>query len=99
MIAVIDFVGSEIETLLIARFSPYQMERFFTSNAVVATEEDEVGGGTGVIAPLGELCFGEDIFVVNIIYAIRAPRSRVRKRTRMLMIKIPTTNTSAPAQA
>ena len=99
MIAVIDFVGIPIVTWLIARFSPYQMERFFTSNAVAATEEDGVGGGAGIIAPPGELCCGEDILVVDIIYTIRAPRSRVRKRTRTLITKIPTTKTSAPAQA
>ena len=99
MIAVIDFDGIAIVTSSIARFSPYQIERFFTSNAVAATEEDGVGGGTDVIASPGELYFGGDILVVDMIYAIRTPRSRVRKRTRTLITKIPTTKTSAPAQA
>jgi hypothetical protein len=45
MIAVIDFDGIAIVTSSIARFSPYQIERFVTSNAVATTEEDEAGGG------------------------------------------------------
>ncbi len=101
MIAVIDFDGIAIVTSLIACFSPYQMERFFTSNAVAARAEigAEGGGGVGVAASPAELFCGGDILVVGIIYTIRAPRSRVRKRTRTLITKIPTTRTSAPAQA
>src|SRR5262249_52843710 len=47
MIAVTALEAISIVTLSMARFSPYQIERFFTSNVRAGTDSSTGGGSTG----------------------------------------------------